>query len=363
MPEKNTALIITGMNRSGTSLAASLLQSAGLNLGAKMAPTNAGNLHGYFEDTDFVDFHYQALLVRVRPMGLEAFAFQPTPEETAQARELIAKRAQQPLWGWKDPFTCMFLDFWKGLLPEARFLFIYRHPLDVLLSLLRRGADAMADLLEGLNCWRIYNQAILDFSLRHRSQCVIANIYAAVREIGRFNEILEEKFALKFELTEKLRDSMFHPHELRQLFLPEAARELFDVLAPAVNELYERLRQVADLPLAAAPVPEDEALGAFCASVSKILATDRQGCARGALHLLIARLEPGVVDAYYEKFAQHLSEREKTARRPWLLAVGKLAQYIGEQEKAAQLTEQQRLLWMKTAKERGEIIAKLKKEK
>ena len=47
-------IIIAGMHRSGTSLAASLLQSAGLDVGERLMEGNWSNPRGHFEDLDFV---------------------------------------------------------------------------------------------------------------------------------------------------------------------------------------------------------------------------------------------------------------------------------------------------------------------
>ena len=56
-----TAIIITGMHRSGTSLTASLLQSAGVKIGDRLMGKGTGNSQGHFEDLDFVEFHQQVL--------------------------------------------------------------------------------------------------------------------------------------------------------------------------------------------------------------------------------------------------------------------------------------------------------------
>lgn len=42
-------------------------------------------------------------------------------------------------WGWKDPRNCFTLPIWLDLFPGARIVHIARHPLDVALSLQRRG--------------------------------------------------------------------------------------------------------------------------------------------------------------------------------------------------------------------------------
>ncbi|NJM59223.1 MAG: hypothetical protein HC849_01865 [Oscillatoriales cyanobacterium RU_3_3] len=60
--KKNSILVIASMHRSGSSLAASLLQSAGLHIGRKvMLYPDAGNPKGYFESFDFWNFHRSVL--------------------------------------------------------------------------------------------------------------------------------------------------------------------------------------------------------------------------------------------------------------------------------------------------------------
>ncbi len=58
---KAPILIIIGMHRSGTSLTASLLQSAGLHIGRNLMGPSEGNVKGHFENLDFFEFHRQVL--------------------------------------------------------------------------------------------------------------------------------------------------------------------------------------------------------------------------------------------------------------------------------------------------------------
>lgn len=37
---------------------------------------------------------------------------------------LSIKKNSGKSWGWKDPITTLFLDFWEKKLPEAKYLFI-----------------------------------------------------------------------------------------------------------------------------------------------------------------------------------------------------------------------------------------------
>src|ERR1700754_1667907 len=87
-------LIILGMHRSGTSLAASLLQSAGLDVGLRLMEANWSNPRGHFEDMDFVDFQ-RASLAQLGchhdgwvAAGLPELA----PEIVEAAREIVERK-------------------------------------------------------------------------------------------------------------------------------------------------------------------------------------------------------------------------------------------------------------------------------
>ena len=79
-----------------------------------------------------------------------------SPERApAASLEAPGHRRDIDLWGWKDPRTSLLLTFWDSLLDEARYLFVYRHPVDVLSSLVRRRSFAcFAWRLRSASCAR-----------------------------------------------------------------------------------------------------------------------------------------------------------------------------------------------------------------
>src|SRR3954454_19058166 len=122
---------ITGMHRSGTSLLASFLERAGVDLGGDFFPADPRNPRGYFEDRELLELATAMLHSGCTPgeagwpdwgwtrgerldrSGLAAFR--------GRAAELVAAHAAGGgAWGWKDPRTSLLFDFWDDLLDEPR---------------------------------------------------------------------------------------------------------------------------------------------------------------------------------------------------------------------------------------------------
>ena len=181
----NQCIIITGMHRSGTSLTASLLQNAGMEIGDRLMGATEWNPKGFFEDWDFVELH-QAILSS-QGIASEGWTKEKLVEVQGQylatAQNLILARKNQLIWGWKDPRTTLFLDFWLKLIPQAKFIFVFRSPWEVVDSLFRRG-DIIFDSNPNfaIEQWSIYNGAILDFYQRHQEQCLLLDINSIINK-------------------------------------------------------------------------------------------------------------------------------------------------------------------------------------
>lgn len=261
-------LIITGMHRSGTSLTASFLQTLGVNVGDRLYAANRANQKGYFEDVDFLEFQRQVLQAscdRNDPgwadwgwteserLNKENFA-----NYTQAAQALIATRANsQTLWGWKDPRTSLMLDFWHDLLPQARYLLVYRFPWDVADSILRLNEPIFqAHPDYAIRTWQFYNQQLLDFYIRHRDRCLLVSVNGFLKDTSRLVELVQNRFSLSLNTgsphdsqnsesaiadiyDEKLFGSLDGEHPLVKL-VSQAAPECISLL--------EELDRAADLP-------------------------------------------------------------------------------------------------------------------
>ncbi|PIQ21284.1 MAG: hypothetical protein COW65_10060 [Cytophagales bacterium CG18_big_fil_WC_8_21_14_2_50_42_9] len=231
----SSILVITGHPRSGTSFTASLLQSAGLHIGQKLMAPGHGNIKGFFEDLDVVGFHEAVL----RSQGIHHVGW--TVEENIpvdatfinKAQELVSNNAAFPIWGWKDPRTTLFLDFWEQLLPEANFLLLYRAPWEVADSIYRRGDELFEEEPDlALKVWIHYNQILLQFYDKFPQKCFVASVYNVSQHGATFIQALNQKLNLNLEspadlyeqslLQTKVSDS--HHPGLINAYFPEAIK-------------------------------------------------------------------------------------------------------------------------------------------
>lgn len=244
---RSRSLVLTGMHRSGTSLLASVVRQAGIDMGASLMKGERGNPRGHFEDLEFHDFHERFLERRgVSPFAVpDGWSPDPSPAEAEEARELAGRRSGKPVWGFKDPRAALFLDLWEGVLAEPVYLFVYRHPVEVALSLLRRGLELeiQQEPRVALRAWVSYNESLLAFRREHPGRCLLWHVAGATRSLEASVKALEERLGVA--LNGSGLDALYHRDELVGLQTQEID---WASLLPEAFELYRRLEETADLP-------------------------------------------------------------------------------------------------------------------
>ena len=236
-----SAIIITGMHRSGTSFTASLLQSAGVDIGDRLMGRSSGNTQGHFEDLDFVEFHQQVLEAQsLNIAGWTEANRVDVPRKYRQAAlNLLTTRQTKPVWGWKDPRTTLFLDFWLQLLPDVKYLFVYRSPWQVLDSLFRRGDSIFeSEPNLALTQWCNYNRAILDFQQRHGDRCILLEIETIIANHNLPIELVNQQWNLQLQAPESLYQPSIFRRE-RENYRQALITKFF----PQALELYQQLQQ------------------------------------------------------------------------------------------------------------------------
>jgi GT2 family glycosyltransferase/glycosyltransferase involved in cell wall biosynthesis len=254
-PAEQPVLIVSGMHRSGTSLMASLCQSAGLHIGDRMMWPADSNLLGHFEDLDFYDFHQRVLAANGACQNgfltdSKSLHVHHPLREVAGELIRVRKQLSQP-WGWKDPRTVLFLEFWQSLLPAARWLFVVRSPCEVVDSLFRRGDKAFLDNPPfALRVWRHYNELVRDFARRHPDACMIVDV----------SQVSQDRHAVITRIRDRLGVPLSNPaHVYREDLLttspPAYRRAVVQAADPTACELYAELRVLSGL----GEPPADEA--------------------------------------------------------------------------------------------------------
>jgi uncharacterized LabA/DUF88 family protein len=245
---KSSPLIIVSMHRSGSSLVASLLQSAGLQIGERLAEAKDNNVRVFFENLDFVEFHRDLL----GSQGLNQDGW--TREKkikvddlfTDRAKQLIAQNSTDTYWGWKDPRTTLFLKFWAELLPEAKFLLIFRSPWEVVDSLYRCGDPFFqAEPELAVKMWLHYNKKILKFINSSSHRCLLANIKTISDDPETWIEAINQKFQTHLNVPNL---DICEPSLLQSQSINSRRSTLIDQYFPKATILYKALNAQAWYP-------------------------------------------------------------------------------------------------------------------
>ena len=178
-------MMITGMHRSATSFAANWLAACGLDIGSELAGATASNKLGHFEDKEILEFHEALLKYNETTMyaGLNDVIIY-NKDHMEQARFMVSHRDDRNnQWGWKQPRASLFLKLWKNVMPNARYLFVYRDHKETISSLYNREYNKIelrnpSELVSGLqqkfkenkneicsaylSMWLRHNQEILE---------------------------------------------------------------------------------------------------------------------------------------------------------------------------------------------------------
>lgn len=340
-------ILILGMHRSGTSYLAALLQSMGVFIGDKLVGPQKGNPRGHFEAVPILQFH-EALLAEAQ--GSEAPTFdkgifvarpiRPSyPEHHREAaRSIVAALQKNGPWGWKEPRTCLFLDLWQEVLPEARAVMVYRHPLEVHQSLLRRGHWGLS-LNPGLamQTYAVFNEALLQWS---GSRPYIFNASAGYGDIVGLCHDLRQHLGLPSSTG----GEPFVEAEFHRLPISPALHALTGLLYPEATDAFDRLQERADKPYAWTGREDDadlEALFDLLAPVVKGTPPGIRSRLLPLLDVLLSGTDHGLAGQYGAMAAAVCQEHDELGARYKGLGI----QFAEQQEFLKRQTETQAKEW------------------
>jgi hypothetical protein len=254
---KHPPVIVAGMHRSGTSLVASVLSALSIDLGQELLPADSNNVRGYFEDTDFLRLQRTILSECcaandgghpdwgwTESESLDKSCFKRfLPEASA----LLARQSERSTpWGWKDPRTALLLDFWDGLLDDARYVFVYRYPWDVADSMQRLGAETFLRNPEyGYRIWEFYNRHIRDFYVKHSGRCLLVSANALGGKLAEFTRLIGSKLGIPVAGAEL--EQIYQPDLLKTTGGCDPLIDLVAAVWPGCTDLLSELDELADI--------------------------------------------------------------------------------------------------------------------
>lgn len=196
-------LAIAGMHRSGTSLVAQYLGECGLHVGDNLTSSQLNQSRnfygGHHEDQEFSNFHKNILkkkFIGDFPTRSFRIPVRVGKQDRESAIALVKSKQALTQWGWKDPRTTLFLDFWGEVIQDLRYLLLIRHPLSVVDSLLRRDHEKhiSRNPINGLKVWSVYNQQILQFCNSHANVGIVCDVDELVHDPDRLRCSVVDKF-------------------------------------------------------------------------------------------------------------------------------------------------------------------------
>lgn len=151
-------IVVLSMHRSGSSLLTSLLKDRGFSLGedSLLIPADKNNKKGYFERSDIVALNEGLLKFDGYNSSFPDLCRIPSistgkEKEISKIVESLEDKGVEII---KDPRFCLTLPVWLPFFSDVKIVFLYRNPLDVAESYVRRQRYTFQG---GLALWEYYN--------------------------------------------------------------------------------------------------------------------------------------------------------------------------------------------------------------
>lgn len=285
MQERQRAVVVLGMHRSGTSAIARGLTTLGVELGGNLMPAaQNNNERGFWEDQEIVDINTDVLDTlghswhSLKPLASERLAsLEDSPLMRRAVDYLREHFSGYPIFGLKDPRISLLLPFWMRVFELAgvdpAFVISLRHPLSVAQSLEKRDGFSHP---KSLYLWLDY---MLQSLLHSRGQRAVVLSYdnlmhRPAEQIVRLGEHLGLNAPPAAELEEYV--ERFLSADLQHNRATDDIEQLSGTAPAEVIECFELLNSLAadELQLASPQaILRTEALAEHCRALEPTLHT------------------------------------------------------------------------------------------
>ena len=235
-------LFVVGMHRSGTSMVTGLLEQMGFSIGRpeKLLKPKKDNPLGFWERQDIVDLNDQLLKSNEASWykisefsGLKIISNNLISDRDKILQELMSLESVV----LKDPRFCLTLPFWMDAVPKPKFIFVYRHPLEVAMSLYKRNKFP---LRFGLALWEKYNRLALK-SLEGKEVIYLSHNEILLNPIETIHTFQKEIRTLTKVEIKEISNKQLNTFVDAKLYQSKTAERIEDFITEDQWDLYENI--------------------------------------------------------------------------------------------------------------------------
>lgn len=217
---------VLGMHRSGTSMLAGTLRTAGVYFGDVLDHTFARNPTGLQEAPALLYMHEDLLQKNSGAWHSPPDTVKWEPMHLAVRDLFIESRRSAALWGFKDPRTLLTIDGWFEACPDLLCLGIFRHPAEVAMSIHERNSF---ELDRCFAIWLAYNERLL--AIADSRPCPLME-FGADREssLAAIKRCIEPLGLELGDAAQSVYDQTHRHYERPEVVVPPECQVLYEAL-------------------------------------------------------------------------------------------------------------------------------------
>jgi len=175
---KYNCIVLLGMHRSGTSIFANILSKLGVNMGKNLREGDRFNKYGYYERADIKNLN-QEILGDWRGIPKQNVLLERALKRKTRIIDMCQRNNQLTLWGWKDPRTCLTVEYWHYYLCNPYYIIVNRKARDIVKSLMFREQEKCRHTEFDTQYWmqlvERYKKGIANFVMKARPDYMMAD--------------------------------------------------------------------------------------------------------------------------------------------------------------------------------------------
>ena len=241
--------VVLGMHNSGTTLLAQILHHSGINMG-DFDETTSYDQGNKYERQNCLDLNMDLL----KASDYEVLSLVADPQlalsvqQQLDMHEIIQKcELEYPVWGFKDPRTCLTYGLWNLKLPRHRIIAVFRRPEQIWPRFKWNGRRKYHTnfyrAYEFLKRWHEYNEGIISAVCQSNEDYCIINYHEFMVKDSGLREL--EAFVGR-PIEDRRKSNLFRSQFYGDFFLRIADGILSRRHGLSIEKTLSELSQLAD---------------------------------------------------------------------------------------------------------------------